>query len=169
MGDRTDRFYHVDLKDWVYGTIDKVRNDGEKWNNAWLDTYRELGGLSVESGKKSCPKCAAKTLYKLGYIKDTDRPFRECDIPKLWRTPGYKNGVYAIIAIRLLSQNRDLDEAELWREVKKVVRAETEEKPAASNQGGPDFGPAALGDWLDKEGRLRAVTVYRTRLHRPLT
>ena len=133
----TDRFYHVDLKDWVYGTIDKVRNDGEQWNDAWLDTYRELGGRSVESGKKSCPKCAAKTLYEFGHIEDTDRPFRECEIPKLWRTPGYKNGVYAIIAIRLLSQNRNLDEAALWREIKKIVRAETGEKPAASNQGGP--------------------------------
>ena len=127
-------YMKIDLEKWVYGTIDKYRR-GQPWNDAWLATYRELGGQSNNSGQKGCPRAAAETLYEFGRLKNTDRPFKRYDISEQWHRR--KNGTYAIIAIRLLRHNTTLSLTELWSEIKKTVRATTGDKPARSNQGGP--------------------------------
>ena len=108
---------HGFAPDLVAGAGDEAlpltRSQERRWTKAirprLAEWVRGRAGPFVQEGLAR----AGSGHYECGHIKDTDRPFRECDIPKLWRTPGYKNGVYAIIAIRLLSQNRDLDEAEL--------------------------------------------------------
>ena len=75
-------FYNVDLAVWVYGTIEKCRQ-GESWRPAWIETYREIGGVSETSGEKSCPMMAARTLYEYGRLKNGGLPFRECEIPRI--------------------------------------------------------------------------------------
>ena len=127
-------FMKVDLEKWVYGTIDKHRK-GQPWNDAWLSTYREIGGQSNHSGQKGCPRAAAETLYEFGRLKNTDRPFKRYDISELWHRR--RNGTYAIIAIRLLRYNPNLSLTDLWSKIKRTVRAKTGDEPARSNQGGP--------------------------------
>ena len=56
-------FYNIDLTAWLYGTIQKHRQ-GESWHSAWVETYREIGGVSETSGEKRCPMIAARTLYE---------------------------------------------------------------------------------------------------------
>ena len=126
-------FYNVDLVDWVYGTIEKHRR-GVSWEAAWGETYREIGGSSEASGKKGCPRVAAKTLYEFGRLKNGGLPYRDCEISELWRHS--KNGTYAILATRLLCANPHLSKASLWREIQEAVR-EAGHEPACSNQGGP--------------------------------
>ena len=125
--------YNVDLVDWVYGTVEKCQR-GASWQSTWAETYREIGG-SKSSGEKGCPRMAAKTLYKLGRLKDGGLPFRDCDVAKLWTFS--KNGTYAILATRLLRANPQLSKTSLWLEIQQTVRREVGEEPARSNQGGP--------------------------------
>ena len=127
-------FYKVDLAAWVYGTIEKCRQ-GESWRPAWIETYREIGGVSDTSGEKPCPMVAARTLYEYGRLKNGGLPFRECEIRELWNDS--RNGTYAIVAMRLLRADSTLDKDSLWREIQRAVRREVGEEPAGSNQGGP--------------------------------
>lgn len=131
----TDRtFMKVDLPAWIEGTIAK-REAGEKWNSAWSRTYAEIGGMSVESGKKVCPMVAARTLYELGRIVGHGT-VREVPLAHVVREYS-KNGAYAIAAIKCLQADSTHNLASLWREVQKRISEETGEEPAASNQGGP--------------------------------
>ena len=101
-------FYSVDLAAWVYGTIEKLRPD-VSWRPAWVEIYREIGGVSTSSGQKSCPMMAARTLYEFGRLKDGGLLFRDCDVSELWDHPGYgRNGAYAILATRLLRKDPKL-------------------------------------------------------------
>ena len=127
-------FWKVDLVKWVYGTVDKYQR-GKSWGDAWLETYREIGGLSESVGRKVCPRVAANTLYEHGRLKNGGIPFRDCVIPELWEAS--KNGTYAILATRLLRENPSLSKTELWREIQRAVRREVGEEPAGSDQGGP--------------------------------
>ena len=127
-------FYDVDLAAWIYGTIEKCRQ-GESWRPAWFKTYREIGGTSETSGKKSCPMVAARTLYEYGRLKNGGLTFRECEITELWNHS--RNGTYAILATRLLGADSSLNKISLWREIQRAVRREVGEEPADSNQGGP--------------------------------
>ena len=125
-------YMRIDLEKWVYGTIDRHRH-GLSWPQAWIATYRSLGGRSDTVGAKSCPKRAAETLYRFGRLRDAGVPWSDCDIPELWhRNP---NGAYALIAARLLSVNPDLGNAALWREVCETVRREIGGKSAGSDGG----------------------------------
>ena len=126
-------FLRVDVWDWLYGTIDKVRRR-RGWSEAWLSTYLEIGGRSRSSGTKSCPRAAARTLYECGRIRDAGRVYLDCDIGDLW--DGSRNGTYAMLAIRLLREDPWLDKARLWARVREAVRRETGDEPAVSNQGG---------------------------------
>ena len=126
-------FCKVDLKAWVYGTVGKCRQ-GESWRSAWTERYREIGGLSKSSGEKSCPMTAAKILYEYGRLKDGGLPFKECEIPELWKQS--RNGCYAILAARLLGADSSLDKNALWRKIQRAVRRELGEEPAGSDQGG---------------------------------
>ena len=127
-------FYKVDLAAWIYGTIEKCRQ-GSLWRPAWIETYREIGGVSDTSGEKPCPMVAARTLYEYGRLKNGGLLFRECEIPELWKQS--RNGTYAILATRLLRTNSSMGKNLLWREIQRAVRREVGEEPASSNQGGP--------------------------------
>ena len=127
-------FFKVDLVDWMCGTIRKVQEGGD-WGNAWPSTYCEIGGRSSSSGNKGCPKAAAKTLYEFGRIRGAGRAYRDFEIGKMWNHS--KNGTYAMLALRILSENRMLNKKQLWTQIQEAVRYETGDEPATSNQGGP--------------------------------
>ena len=127
-------FYNVDLAAWVHGTIEKCRQ-GESWRPAWIKTYREIGGVSKNSGKKSCPMVAARTLYEYGRLKNGGLPFRECEIPELWNQS--RNGTYAILATRLLRADSSLNKNSLCREIRRAVRSEVGEGLAGLDEDGP--------------------------------
>ena len=129
-----DQFLGVDLRRWVYGTIEKVRH-GIAWSDAWTATYREIGGRSESTGRKSCPMAAAKTLYEYGRIRNGGTPYSDCDIHCLWRES--RNGTYAMLAIRLLSAEPTLNKSHLWSRIQHIVRCEIGAEPARSDQGGP--------------------------------
>lgn len=128
-------FLKVNLKEWVYGTIDKVQQ-GSEWNNAWEETYKEIGGTSIESGKKPCPKNGAKTLYQLGRIKNSNMPYVSISYKEILNNYS-KNGVYAIMVIDILSENPNLSINDLWTRIQKLFIQILEIEPAQSNQGGP--------------------------------
>lgn len=128
------KFMNVDVPNLVYGTIRRHRQ-GESWYRAWLNTYWAIGGKSLSSGRKACPMVAAKTLYEYGRVRDGGLPFRECETGELWNRS--RNGAYAILAVRLLRERPALNNSELWFAVQDVVRRETGDEPARSNQGGP--------------------------------
>ncbi len=126
--------YNVDLPAWLYGTIKKHRQ-GESWQDAWVETYREIGGTSKTGGRKGCPMIAARTLYEFGRVKDGGLPFEDRAIPALWNYS--RNGTYAILATKLLRIRPHLSATTLWLEIQHAVRREVGEEPARSNQGGP--------------------------------
>ncbi len=128
-------FLSVDLKSWVFGTIKKVQQ-GTDWNNAWQKTYRELGGKSDESGKKGCPMNGTKTLYLLGRINGSNMPYKNPPLHDVWESYS-RNGVYAILALEILSRNPSISLNDLWSRIQERVREELGEEPALSNQGGP--------------------------------
>ena len=125
-------FVKVDLEKWVDGTIEKHEN-GESWNHAWFATYCNIGGQSEQSGEKACPKVAANTLYRFGRIKNSGVRFKPCERSRVW--PCYKNGTYAILATRMLRDDRDLSKASLWKEVRRAVLVLGNDELAGSDQG----------------------------------
>lgn len=127
-------FLRIDLKDWVRETIRKAEN-GDDWDSAWQETYRELGGESAESGKKGCPMQGTKWLYLLGRIKDSGVPLTSPELEDMWRCS--RNGIYSILALEYLEQNPDIGLNELWTKIKRHVRSQLKKEPAETNQGGP--------------------------------
>ena len=127
-------FLGVDLRKWVYGTVDKVRQ-GDAWGKAWTETYEAIGGCSRSCGRKSCPKEAAMILHEYGRIRDGGRPFREWTLPDLWKRS--RNGTYAMLAVEQLCAEPGLSKSQLWVRIQEAVRHGTRDDPAASNQGGP--------------------------------
>ena len=126
-------FLGVDLRKWVYGTIDKVRQD-DAWGKAWTETYEAIGGRSQSCGRKSCPMVAARILHEYGRIHDGGRPFRKWKLRDLWACS--RNGTYAMLAVELLRAEPRLSKTQLWGRIQKAVRDGTHEEPAVSNQGG---------------------------------
>jgi hypothetical protein len=128
-------FLKVDLPSWIEGTITKVEG-GVGWNIAWQETYREIGGQSIETGKKACPMNAAKTLYELGRLNGHGRNPQAISLTDVWQTYS-KNGAYAIAAIECLNNEPNLPLATLWQMIQNKIRQNIGEEPAVSNQGGP--------------------------------
>ena len=114
----SSNFLNVDLLCWIYGTVKKTQN-GIQWNDAWKSTYREIGGTSLESGKKSCPMNASRILYQMGRLKDCGINYKDANLEEIWLDS--KNGVYALIAINLLYNNKSID----YKQLQKLVYAET--------------------------------------------
>ena len=112
-------FYNIDLAAWVYGTIPKPRK-ALSWHSAWVETHREIGGVSKTSGEKHCPMIAARTLYEMGRIKNGGLPFRHCEILELWNHS--RKGTYAILATRLLRASPHLSKTLLWSEIQRGSR-----------------------------------------------
>ena len=127
------QYMGITLKSWVRGTIKKVQG-GDNWNDAWEKTYWDLGGKSVHSGSKECPKIGTKTLYRLGRIKNSNMPYQNIPLRDVWQNYS-KNGAYAVLALECLSQNPDILLADLWHFIRRRVREELGEEPAQSNQG----------------------------------
>jgi len=125
-----NKFLIVNLELWVFGTIKKVEK-GSKWNIAWQDTYREIGGKSLESGKKVCPMSGTKTLYLLGRIKGGNISFKHLSPRVVWEEFS-KNGTYAILALECLDRDPNLSLADLWLTVQNRIKSELGEEPACA-------------------------------------
>jgi len=132
------KFFNVNLIEWIEKTIRKmgISIDSNLWNSNWYESYFECGGQNSESGKKVCPKKAAYTLFYLGRIKGTNRPFLNWDYTQI-KTKLSKNGVYAIMAINILKNESSLNITELFKEIQREYRKYFDDEPANSNQGGP--------------------------------
>ena len=131
--------FKIPFTRWVLGTVDKMTkygyDDFQDWSQAWLQTYKELGGTSVETGKKQCPKHAAYALWQLGRIKNTDKPFQNLSLASIYDQYG-KNAVYAVLSIDLLSTNQAAqNNAFLWHQVQSLFLSKLHEEPAESQQG----------------------------------
>ena len=126
-------YLSLDLKSWVLGTIKKVQQ-GTDWNEAWKRTYRELGGKSEKSKKKGCPMKGTETLYLLGRINGSNMPYKNPPAREV-RENYSKNGVYALLAVEILSSNPSTSLNDLWPRIQERVREELREEPAHSNQG----------------------------------
>ena len=131
--------FKIPLTRWVSGTIDKMNrygyDDFQDWCQAWFQTYKELGGISDETGKKQCPKHAAYALWQLGRIKNTAKPFQNLSLASIYDQYG-KNAVYAVLALELLKTNQaGQDNVFLWNQVQSLFRSKLHEEPAESQQG----------------------------------
>ena len=107
--------FGISLNDWLEGTIAKVKNN-EPWNKAWINTYKDLGGQSLESGKKSCPKNAARVLYQNGRIAGYDENYKTVSFQEVIENDSV-NGVYALMAIDELKQNNSIELSSLVKAV----------------------------------------------------
>lgn len=110
MGPKNLTYFKLNLWDWIRGTIEKIHEPyaKEEWNEAWVETYKELGGKSPESGKKGCPKKAAYCLFMMGRIKESKKPFETLTYQDVMDKYG-PNAVYAIIAIDILHPEPSLN------------------------------------------------------------
>jgi hypothetical protein len=145
--------FKIPLTRWIRGTIDKMKgfgkSDTQSWSHYWLETYKELGGQSVESGSKGCPQHAAYGLWRLGRITETNIPYQHKAINSINQEFG-KNAAYAVIALDLLEkQQAARDNAALWIQVQDLYRRTIHEEPAKSQQG-----VVALAVILFEEGQI---------------
>jgi len=135
----TQVLFRIPLSDWVFLTIEKMdmRNatDRQSWEESWVATYFELGGISKSVSKKPCPLAASYGLWRSGRIVNGGVPRRSWTIRQVREEWG-KNATYAHIALELLEQGFDsTNRSSLWRAVQDRFRSELHEEPAASEQG----------------------------------
>ena len=131
--------YKMPLTCWIRGTIEKMnrfrKRDIQSWSHYWLETYKELGGQSDESGSKGCPQHAAYGLWRLGRIKEANISYQQKTIKSINQEYG-KNAAYAVLALDLLEKRQAArDKANLWIQVQDKYRKTVHEKPAKSQQG----------------------------------
>lgn len=143
-------FLRIDIRKWVFGTIERIPDGGIQsnaaWNDAWLATYFDLGGRSMHSGRKSCLKNGARVLYESGRLEGTSVPYQGICLQDIWEKDS-RNGVYSLIAAMELKRAPNVKLAEL----REVVFATTLSK----------FGSAPKSD----QGAIKLVhTLYG--LHR---
>ena len=129
-------YLKINLWDWINKTIAKINPNCTKkeWDDAWLETYFNIGDKSHNSGTKDCPKNAAYCLYKLGRIKGTNIPYKTKSYLDIFNKYG-RNALYAIIAYDLLKDNRTLALNDLWQKVRNIYKKEIGKEAAKSNQG----------------------------------
>jgi hypothetical protein len=131
--------FNIPLSRWVHGTIEKMNNSGksdiQSWSEYWFETYKELGGLSINSGTKGCPLHGAYGLWRLGRIKDGNIPYQQQTIHFINQEFG-RNAAYAAIAIGLLEERKAArSEIDLWIQVRELYKSKIHEEPAISEQG----------------------------------
>ena len=126
-------FLKVDLPNWVFGAIEKVQA-GANWNQAWVDTYFELGGKSPTSATKVCPMNAAETLYLLGRIKGGGISRKTTSLESICADYS-KNGFYAALALEVLSQHSDVSLNQLWCVIRSIGESRFKINMPESNQG----------------------------------
>jgi hypothetical protein len=126
---------------WVLGTVNKMSRSGAAdklaWNDSWIQTYRELGGQSEESGNKPCPRAGVYGLWFFGRLRDGGRPI--LDFWTVDRTNQQlgrnKNAAYSIIAADLLIQGAAPSAKTLWPAIQAEYVKHTGHEPAVSEQG----------------------------------
>jgi hypothetical protein len=135
----TGVLFKIPVTLWVTRTIEKMNKAGtidiQSWSRFWLETYQELGGKSIDSGRKGCPLHAAYGLWRLGRIKGAGLPYQYDPIRFINQTYG-KNAAYAVLALDLLEDGRafrNIDD--LWNQVKLLYRRTLNQDPANSQQG----------------------------------
>jgi hypothetical protein len=130
--------HKIPVTPWVLGTVEKMHQAGTSevtaWNRYWLQTYRELGGQSHQSGSKGCPRAAAYGLWMLGRLRGGGRATQVWTVDRVKRELG-KNAAYAVIAADLLAQGATTSLGELWPIVQAQYTAHTSDEPAGSEQG----------------------------------
>jgi len=131
--------FYIPLSEWVQRTIEKMnrsdKKDSDTWDKCWVETYRELGGQSEESGSKGCPKHAAFGLWRLGYVIGSNVPYHPRSLTSIKQEYG-KNTAYAAIAVDLLERGQAAStDEQLWQQVRGIYQQALRDKPAASNQG----------------------------------
>jgi len=137
-------FFKVNLKSWIEGAIDKVRQ-GKPWKCAWIETGVSLG-VTPSSTEKFCPMAVTRTLYELGRIKNSGMPFKELSLRQVCDDYS-KNGVYAILALRIIAEEPEISQSDLWKRVKILFEDELGDKPARTDQGGATI---AFNLWKNK-------------------
>jgi hypothetical protein len=145
--------FSIPLTQWVRETIDKMNSSGKhdfySWNDYWRKTYLQLGGKSIKSGSKECPKHAAFGLWRLGRIKNANVSFQKVPITNIHQEYG-KNAVYAVLALNLLAAKPSrISKAGLWRQVQEKYRELVHEEPAISQQGA-----VTVAQTLFEEGQI---------------
>jgi hypothetical protein len=128
----------IQVTPWVLGTAEKMQKAGTEavrdWNRYWLETYRELGGRSDQSGSKGCPRAAAYALRFLGRLRGGGRALRSWAVPQVNRELG-KNAAYVAIAAESLTQGDAPAADRLWPFVQARYEDETGQEAAVSEQG----------------------------------
>lgn len=102
-----------------------------EWNCAWLESYRDLGGMT-SCGEKPCPRAAGYALWRIGVFSGSyDRavwPFERV------LSEFGKNALYAVLATEVLKNSTSQTIAQIWAEVQRQTRLFGVE-PAKSEQG----------------------------------
>ncbi len=128
----------IEIKQWVHGTARKMlaakSESRATWNEAWFETYLELGGQSRTTGEKGCPKSAAYGLWSLGLLAGVARNFRKWSIAQVRKELG-KNAAYAVIAAELMTGGAAPTVPSLWPRIRKRYEELTGEEAARSEQG----------------------------------
>lgn len=151
----TEILYKIPVVAWVSGTAAQMEaagvEDRKTWSRYWVEAYQDLGGTSTSTGTKECPMCAAHGLWYLGLVKGSKRPPLTWSVNEVTNKLG-KNAAYAVIALRLLRQDRrsrPLDQ--LWESVRQEFKRETGKTPATFKNGAVEL---TVGLFL--EGKLAA-------------
>src|SRR5262245_15502351 len=123
---------------WVQRTSEKMEAANTEaptdWRRFWLETYRELGGCSEESGSKRCPQAAAYALWFLGRLRGSGRVARQWPGPQVDQQLG-KNAEYALIVAEMHQQHPTLAASRVWPLAQAEYEQQTGKEPAGSEQG----------------------------------
>lgn len=130
--------FNIPLVHWVKQTIEKMnaagKDDFETWSKYWLQTYKDLGGKSDNSGSKECPKHSAYGLWRLGRISNSGKTFQNWTLERINKELG-KNAAYAVLALDLLESRNGWSKSELWSKVQERYQQKIGEPSAVSEQG----------------------------------
>ena len=129
----------IPVSAWVSGTAEKMEaagvEDRRAWSSYWVETYKALGGTSLSTARKGCPKSAAYALCYLGWLKGSKRPGLSWSVNEVRDNLG-KNAAYAALAFRLLRQGAQSDPVgQLWKSVQREFKRETGESAADTERG----------------------------------
>ena len=120
------------------------------WVRFWLQTYRELGGQSIDSGNKGCPRAGAYGLWYLGRLVRGGRALQARPLLDVDRDLG-KNAAYGLIAADMLDDGESASLSELWPVVRNEYLRQTGKEAARTEQG-----EVRVVRVLFAEGELRA-------------
>ena len=130
--------FNIPLVHWVQRTIEQMnatgKDDFQTWSKYWFQTYKDLGGISDESGSKKCPQHAAYGLWRLGRISNSGKAFQNWTLERINEELG-KNAAYAVLALDLLESKSGWSKTELWSKVQESYQQKIGKPSAKSEQG----------------------------------